>query len=51
MLDFTWLLSAALIIFLAVMQVELVITLVFVAAFLVRIALFIYFLNKYHKEM
>jgi len=49
--DFTWYLFAALIIFLAVMQVELIITLVFIAAFFLRIILFVYFLNKYHKEM
>ena len=49
--EFTTYLFAALIIFLAVMQVELIVTLVFVIAFFVRLGVFVYFLNKYHKEM
>ena len=49
--DFTWLLFAALIIFLAVMQIELFIVLVAIGAFVVKIFVFIFLLNKYHKEM
>jgi len=49
--NLTLLIFAVLIMFLAVIQVETYITLVFTGAYLVVIFLYIYFFNKYYKEM
>ena len=49
--NLTLLIFAALIVFLAVVQVETYITLVFTGAYLIVIFLYIYFFNRYHKEM
>jgi hypothetical protein len=49
--DFTSLLFAALLIFLAVMQVQSIIVIIFAVLYVLRFILFIYLLNKYHKEM
>ena len=49
--DYTWFLFAAIIIFLALMQVGVWVILVLAVAFLSKIFLFICLLNKYHKEM
>jgi len=48
---FTSMLLAALIILLAVMQVQPLIIFVFIGAFFLRILMFIYLFNKYQKEM
>ena len=49
--NLTVLIFAALIMFLAVVQVETYITLVFTGAYLLIISLHFYFFNKYYKEM
>lgn len=49
--NFTLIIFAALILFLALVQAETYITLVFVGAYLLIIFLHIYFLTRYHKEM
>lgn len=49
--NFTLFIFAALILFLSLVQAEAYITLVFVGAYVVAIALYLYFLIKYHKEM
>lgn len=48
---YTWMLFPCLLLFLAMMQVNLAVILVFVAAYLSVIILFIYLFNKYDKEM
>ena len=49
--NLTLIIFAVLIMFLAVVQVETYITLVFTGAYLVIIFLHIYFFNKFYKEM
>ena len=49
--NFTLVIFSVLIMFLALVQVETYITLVFTGVYLLIISIFIYFLNKYHKEM
>ena len=49
--NLTLIIFAALIMFLAVVQVETYITLIFTGAYLFVIFLHIYFFNKYYKEM
>jgi len=49
--DFEWIMFAALILFLSVMLADPVVVLVFIGAFFLRIIMFVYLLNKYHKEM
>ncbi len=49
--NYTLMLFSVLLLFLALIQVELFVILVFVGAYLSIIVLFIYFINKYSKEM
>ena len=49
--NITLLIFAVLIMFLAMVQVEMYITLVFTGAYVIVIFLYIYFFNKYYKEM
>ena len=49
--EITTYLFGALIIFLALMQVALVVIIVFIAAFFLRMWIFLFYLNKFHKEM
>ena len=49
--NFMFVINSALIMFLSLMQVGLLIVLVSVGAYLLIIAIFIYFVNKYHNEM
>lgn len=49
--NFTLIIFSVLIMFLALVQVETYITLVFTGAYLLIISIYIYFMNKYHKEM
>jgi len=48
--DFEWYMFAVLILFLATMLTGPVVVLIFIGALFLRIILFVYLLNKYHKD-